>query len=343
MSVLLVTHERYVDHQTGAGHPERGARLDAVAAAAASPALAEAVVADVARPATRDELLLVHEPEVVDLVDRLCTAGGGRIDGDTAVSAGSFEAARLAAGAGLVAIDRLTAVGAGAADLDAAFCAVRPPGHHATPQRSMGFCLFNSVAVAAATLAARGERVAIVDIDAHHGNGTQDIFYADARVLYVSLHQYPWYPGTGALDERGAGPGRGTTLNLPMPAGTTGDVYRDALDRVILPELTAFGPTWLLVSAGFDAHRADPLTDLGLTAGDYADVVRELTQVVPPGRRIAFLEGGYDLDALQASASATLATLAGLDLRSEAPSSGGPGFEVVAAAAEQVAGGGDDG
>ncbi len=340
MSVLLVTHERYVEHEPGVGHPERGARLDAVAAAAADPALAEALVPVAARPATRDELLLVHEPGVVDLVEDLCTAGGGSIDGDTTVSAGSFDAARLAAGAGLVAIEHLTE--AGASRPDGAFCAIRPPGHHATPRRSMGFCLFNSVAVAAATLAERGERVAIVDIDAHHGNGTQDIFYADPRVQYVSLHQYPWYPGTGALDERGEGPGRGTTRNLPMPAGATGDVYRDALDRVVLPELAAFGPTWLLVSAGFDAHRADPLTDLGLTAGDYADVVRELMTAVPAGRRIAFLEGGYDLEALQASAAATLATLAGLDPASETPSSGGPGSEVVDAVVERVAAGVED-
>ncbi len=340
MSVLLVSHERYVEHEPGAGHPERGARLAAVTAAAATPDLAEAVVADAARPATRDELLLVHEPAVVDLVEELCSAGGGRIDGDTSVSAGSFEAARLAAGAGLVAIERLAS---GARDLDAAFCAIRPPGHHATPHRSMGFCLFNSVAVAAATLTAAGDRVTIVDIDAHHGNGTQDVFYADPMVQYVSLHQYPWYPGTGAIDERGVGAGRGTTLNLPMPAGTTGDVYRDALDRVILPEIVAFGPSWLLISAGFDAHRADPLTDLGLTAGDYADIVRELMAVVPAGRRIAFLEGGYDLDALRASAAATLATLAGSDVRPEAPSSGGPGAEVVDAVVEQLEAGEEDG
>lgn len=342
MSVLLVTHERYVEHQPGAGHPERGARLDAVAAATSAPDLAEALVVDAARRASRDELLLVHEPAVVDLVEELCSSGGGRIDSDTAVSAGSYDAARLAAGAGLVAIDRLTAAG-GAGDLDAAFCAIRPPGHHATAQRSMGFCLFNSVAVAAATLAARGERVAIVDIDAHHGNGTQDVFYSDPMVQYVSLHQYPWYPGTGAIEERGAGAGRGTTRNLPMPAGTTGDVYRDALDRVILPELAAFAPAWLLISAGFDAHRADPLTDLGLTAGDYADIVGELVSAVPAGRRVAFLEGGYDLDALEACAAATIAVLAGIDQRTEAPSSGGPGTEVVDAVVDRVATGVEDG
>jgi len=333
MSVLLVTHERYLEHQPGDGHPERPARLDALAAAASSPGLHEALVPATPRPATRDELLVVHDRSLVDQVEALSMDGGGRIDDDTSVSARSFEAARLAAGAGLEAIERLDR---DSGDLTAAFCAVRPPGHHATPQRAMGFCLFNNVAVSASALAARGDRVVVVDIDAHHGNGTQDAFYDDPRVLYVSMHQYPWYPGSGASDERGTGEGFGTTLNLPMPAGATGDVYRDALDRVVIPEIEQFGPTWLLLSAGFDAHRADPLTDLGLTAGDYAAIVEELAPLVPPGRRLAFLEGGYDLGALRASAAATLGVLAGLEPRTEAPSSGGPGSEMVDAVAAQL-------
>ena len=160
----------------------------------------------------------------------------------------------------------------------------------------MGFCLFNSAAVAAAALAERGERVLIVDYDAHHGNGTQDVFWEDGQVVYVSLHQYPMYPGTGGLTEVGDGPGRGATVNFPLPAGATGDVYLAAIDEVIVPLAESFDPTWLLLSAGFDAHRADPLTDMGLSAGDYATMTARLAALVPAGRRIAFLEGGYDLD-----------------------------------------------
>src|SRR5690606_15341955 len=156
----------------------------------------------------------------------------------------------------------------------------------------------NNVAVAAAALADRGERVLVVDYDAHHGNGTQDAFYGDPRVVYVSLHEHPLYPGTGTLDEVGRGAGLGTTINLPLPAGASGDTYRLAVDEVIAPMAASFDPTWLLLSAGFDAHRADPITGLGLTAGDFADLTAQLCSLVPAGRRLLFLEGGYDLDGL---------------------------------------------
>jgi len=197
----------------------------------------------------------------------------------------------------------------------------------------MGFCLFNNVAVTAAALAERGERVLVVDYDAHHGNGTQDIFWTDPRVAYVSLHQYPLYPGTGGLREVGDGEGRGFTVNLPLPAGSTGDAYRAGVDEVIRPLAETFEPTWLLLSAGFDAHRADPLTDLGLSAGDVADLTSELLSLVPEGRRIAFLEGGYDLEALASCAAACLGALAGQRCADEPPTSGGPGREAVRSAA----------
>jgi acetoin utilization deacetylase AcuC-like enzyme len=193
----------------------------------------------------------------------------------------------------------------------------------------MGFCLFNNVAVAAAHLAERGERVLVVDYDAHHGNGTQDAFYADDRVVYVSWHQYPLYPGTGALDESGSGQGAGATVNLPMPAGSTGDAYREGFDRVVAPIAERFQPTWLLLSAGFDAHRRDPLTGLDLTAGDYADLTRSLIDLVPAGRRLVFLEGGYDLEGLSRSAGAVVAALAGEVYRPEPASEGDRGREVV--------------
>jgi acetoin utilization deacetylase AcuC-like enzyme len=193
----------------------------------------------------------------------------------------------------------------------------------------MGFCLLNNVAVTAAALADRGERVLVYDWDAHHGNGTQDAFYDDRRVLYVSAHQWPLYPGTGALDETGEGPGKGYTINLPLPPGTTGDVYLAAFDEVVAPAVERFDPTWVIVSAGFDAHRADPLTGLNLTAGDFADLTERLLGVAPAGRVVAFLEGGYDLQALALSAGAFVATLAGLPFRPESPTSGGPGRAVV--------------
>jgi acetoin utilization deacetylase AcuC-like enzyme len=325
--VLLATDPRFLDHDAGRGHPERPARLEAVLAGAELGDVADALVPLEPRPATLDELALVHEPAHVTALERFCAAGGGSIDGDTAATPASWPAAVLAAGAGLAAVEALEA-GLG----DAAFCAVRPPGHHATPRRSMGFCLLNSAAVTAAALAARGERVLVVDYDAHHGNGTQDAFYADGRVLYVSLHEWPLYPGTGGLHEVGTGAGTGTTVNLPLPAGATGDVYLRAVDEVIGPVAERFAPTWLLLSAGFDAHRRDPLTGLGLSAGDYGPLTARLAALVPAGRRIAFLEGGYDLQALADSTAACLGALAGAAVAPEPPTGGGPGAEVVAAA-----------
>ena len=232
----------------------------------------------------------------------------------------------LAAGAGLGAVDRLDA---GAADV--AFVAVRPPGHHATPTRPMGFCLVNNVAVTAASLAARGARVAVVDVDAHHGNGTQDAFYADPRVLFVSFHEWPLYPGTGALDDVGRGDGLGTTINVPLPAGATGDVYRTAIDEIVGPLVAAHGADWLLVSAGFDAHVRDPLTGLALTSADYAAIMASLVSLVPAGRTVAFLEGGYDLPALEACVGATLARLAERRVVLEDESAHGPGHPVIQA------------
>jgi len=326
VSVLFATHAAYLEHLTGGGHPERPERLRAVLDGAANADVASALVAVEPRAATRGELQRVHPAAYLDAIQALSQRGGGRLDPDTVASSGSWRAAELAAGACLSAIESLDA-GHG----DAAFCAVRPPGHHATPDQAMGFCLVSNVAVAAAALAERGERVLVVDYDAHHGNGTQAAFYRDPRVLYVSLHQWPLYPGTGSVREVGDGAGTGTTVNIPLPPHTTGDVYLRAIDDVIVPIAERFGPTWLILSAGFDAHRDDPITDLALSAGDYALMTQRLITLVPAGRRLVVLEGGYDLDALRHCTTGVLAAMASLSLVPEPPTSGGPGRGAVEA------------
>lgn len=335
-AVLVEMHEACAEHLTGSWHPERPARLGAVLHGLDRSGLGDGLVMVTPEPARRPDLERVHPAAYLDAVENFCAVGGGNLDPDTPVVAASWEAALVAAGAGLDAVARLQR-----GEADAAFVAVRPPGHHAEPARAMGFCLLNNVAVAAAGLAAAGERVLIADIDAHHGNGTQSAFYADGRVGYVSLHQSPFYPGTGRLDEVGTGDGWGTTLNLPVPAGTTGDVYLAALDELVVPFAERLQPTWVLISAGFDAHRADPLTDLGLSSGDYATLVRRLAALAPAGHRLAFLEGGYDLEAVTDCTAASLAALAGAAVPEEAaePSTnGGPGRSAVTAATELHAG-----
>jgi acetoin utilization deacetylase AcuC-like enzyme len=327
VGILFATHSRYLDHEAGHGHPERPARLEAVLTGARYGGVDDALSFVEPRRATRAEMERVHPARYLDAIERLSRAGGGHIDADTSCNASSWDAAVLAAGAALSVIERLDE-----GDGTAGFCAVRPPGHHATPSRAMGFCFVNNVAVAAAHLAERGERVLVVDYDAHHGNGTQDAFFADPRVFYVSFHEYPLYPGTGPLHDVGRGEGLGTTMNFPFPETTTGDVYLAAIDDVLAPVMTTFEPTWLLISAGFDAHRRDPLTGLGLASGDFAMLTTRLSELVPARRTVAILEGGYDLQALADSTAATLAALVGEEHRPEAPTHGGPGGEVVRAA-----------
>jgi acetoin utilization deacetylase AcuC-like enzyme len=298
--VLLYTHPACLEHDPGPGHPECPARLEAVlhAVRTAFPGLPWRQAPE----ATRDMLLRVHTRELVASVLDVPTEGLRRLDEDTLVSPGSAAAALRAAGAAVAAVDAVMA-----GEARQAFCAVRPPGHHAAAGIAMGFCLFNSVAVAAAhAVHEHGlHRVAIADFDVHHGNGSQAIFSADPRVMYVSSHQAALYPHTGEPGERGVG----NLANATLPAGTEGQGFRAAWRERLLPELEAFRPQLLLVSAGFDGHRLDPLADLSLEPEDFQWLSGELASLAgrhAGGRLVSLLEGGYSLAALRACSVAHL-------------------------------------
>lgn len=325
--LIVSTHDLCWLHDPGGFHPESPARLTAVRDGLVAADLSEAITWVESPEVTREAIAKTHAPELFDQLDALCQTGGGAIDPDTTVSADSFRAARRAAGAGLDLIERLNQ-----GEADVGWSVVRPPGHHATMDRQMGFCLFNNIAVAAKSLTEAGQRVLIVDVDAHHGNGTQDIFYDDPNVLFVSFHQFPWYPYTGRPDEVGTGDGLGTTVNIPLPSATSGYTYRSGFESVVVPVVQRFKPDWVLVSAGFDGHRDDPITELGLTSGDYADLIDDVLHLAPAGRRLMFLEGGYNLQALAHCAGAVAAKVVGDVYRPEEPTSGGPGEQHVEAA-----------
>ena len=257
--------------------------------------------------ATREQIARVHEEHLIDLLEKnVPREGYVRVDADTTMCPDSMEAALRAAGAVCAAVDAMID-----GDTTRAFCAVRPPGHHATRDTPMGFCLFNSVAVGAAHAMARGiERIAIVDFDVHHGNGTQDIFWSTPNVLYASTHQSPLYPGTGARSEKGAG----NIVNAPLPPGAGRAEFRQAFDDIVLPALRAQKPQLVMISAGFDAHRLDPLADLNLEADDYAWATRALVDIADEfasGRLISSLEGGYSPTALRESTAAHVAAMLG--------------------------------
>ncbi len=303
MRLALDPHEVSLEHDTGWGHPERPARVPAVLEGVRS--AADDIVEMEAPQADPDDIGRIHDQMYVSAIERFCAQGGGSLDADTVARASSWEAAVRAAGAGPAAVDLLRA---GSADVG--WVVMRPPGHHALPARAMGFCLFNNVAITAARLVAQGDRVAIIDWDVHHGNGTQDVFYDDPDVLYVSLHESPAYPGTGAAYETGAGRGAGANINVPWPAGTGGAAYRWAMTRIIRPVLDRFAPDWVLVSSGYDAHADDPLAGISLVEADYESMAASLRGVAPDARTIFFLEGGYDLGALRGSSAATVAGFA---------------------------------
>jgi acetoin utilization deacetylase AcuC-like enzyme len=289
---LLYYDSRFLKHDTG-DHPEQAARLQHVITRLDQSGLAATCERPAWEPVSAERLERVHEPAHIERVAAVARQGGGKLDADTVVSRDSFDVARLAAGAACDAVDRVLK-----GEAKTAFCLVRPPGHHAVAERAMGFCLFNNVAVAACV--ARQEhqidRVLIVDWDVHHGNATQDTFYADACVGFFSVHRWPFYPGTGAADETGTGDGLGATRNLPTSFGTSRREYLDQFRRELEDFAARIRPQLVLVSAGFDSHREDPIGSLGLEVEDFDEltrIVRNIASVHAAGRVVSLLEGGY--------------------------------------------------
>ncbi|HXG50851.1 MAG TPA: histone deacetylase [candidate division Zixibacteria bacterium] len=301
----IVVDADYLKHDPGFGHPERPERIEVLLD------LGEQLDRNrferlPPRAASRDEIELCHGPDYVDLVASTSRANRFALDGDTITCRDSFGVGLLAVGGFLRLLD---AVAAG--ECRNGFALVRPPGHHALRDRAMGFCLFNTVAIGARYLQRRhgAGRVLIVDWDVHHGNGTQDAFYADPSVLYVSTHQYPFYPGTGGVEETGEGEGEGYTINIPLPAGCGDAEYIQAFREVVVPAANRFQPDWVLVSAGFDPHRRDPLGGMAVTEDGFAAMTQMLVGVASEfagGRMACLLEGGYDLSALRNSTAAVL-------------------------------------
>ena len=310
MKTAIVYDPRYLDHDTGAGHPERPERLSHAIRELEKQAWFERLQRVPPRPCERRWLETIHGGDYIDRARDACAAGQRYLDTpDVSVNASSWEIAVLAAGGALAVAD---AVVNGAADNG--FALIRPPGHHAEHATALGFCLFNNAAVTARYLQRfHGlEKILILDWDVHHGNGTQHSFEADPTVFYVSTHQYPYYPGTGAKTENGVGAGVGATLNCPMSAGHGDAEYREAFEELILPAARDFGPDAVLISAGFDAHRADPLGAINLSTGFYRWMTQRMMEVADVhagGRLISLLEGGYDLEALARCIGVHLETL----------------------------------
>jgi acetoin utilization deacetylase AcuC-like enzyme len=303
MSTAFFFHEMFLQHETGPFHPENPERLYAILRGFKKSGLSEQIKHVIPSAATEAEVLLCHTREHLDFMRACSRRGSVQIDPDTHISAKSFDAAMIAVGAAVQAVNGILS-----GEYTNAFAAVRPPGHHATPNRAMGFCMFNSIAIAArhAVQNCGLKRVLIMDWDVHHGNGTQDIFYEDPSVIYISLHMKHHYPGTGWEDETGEGDGRGTKINIPLPGSAGPEVYEKNF-RQVLMKAAEFEPEFILISCGFDAHENDPLGNLGLTNGTYARLTELLIDFAAKfnhQRIFSILEGGYDYDALAAASSA---------------------------------------
>jgi len=294
-------HPDYLKHDTGYGHPECSQRLVAILEAVRNSDIWNDLILIEPTPATIDQIKYIHDSRYVEAVKQMCDSGGGYIDYDTTISAESFNVALLAAGAVLRGIDATIA-----GDIDNAFALVRPPGHHATPQIGMGFCIFNNVAIAARYIQREHNlpKILIIDWDLHHGNGTQDAFYDDPTVLYFSIHQSPFYPGTGRFNETGAGAGVEFTLNFPVRTGSQPENYVEIFEQQLKPAALEFQPDFILISAGFDAHQLDPLGGLCMTEkgfGKLTDIACEIANTTCNCRLVSVLEGGYSLDGLSKS------------------------------------------
>jgi acetoin utilization deacetylase AcuC-like enzyme len=306
----FVYHPDYLQHDMGAGHPESPQRLRAIRVRLETAGTLKRLTPIEPSVAAEEWIITVHAPAYVARLKATAPATGRvSLDPDTAMSPGTLRAAFLAAGGALAAVDAVMA-----GQVDNAFCAVRPPGHHAERGRAMGFCFFNNVAIAARYLQRKHgiERVLIVDWDVHHGNGTQHSFYDDPSILFFSTHQSPHYPGTGLASERGEGPAEGLTINVPLSQGLGDPEYRQIFEHDLVPAADRFKPQCVLISAGFDAHRDDPLAGMGLTEDGYATLTRIVGGIArrhSSGRIISCLEGGYNLDALSASVDRHILTL----------------------------------
>jgi len=303
----LFTDDLFLEHDTGYGHPENANRLRAIRERLEK-TVGPRFTKLQRRFANPEEIESIHAGSYVRALKEFCLNDGGYLDGDTPVSRASYDAAMLAAGAGIEAAEKIKS-----GEITSALLLVRPPGHHSLADRAMGFCLFNNIAICARYLQKIGfAKIAIVDWDVHHGNGTQDAFYSDPSVFFISLHQYPFYPGSGAARETGRGAGEGFTLNVPLAGGSGDSEYRSAFEKIVLPGLDHFAPDFILISAGFDAHRDDPLANMNLTAKSYQWMSAKLLDVAKThcgGRMISFLEGGYNLGALADSVEAHAETL----------------------------------
>jgi acetoin utilization deacetylase AcuC-like enzyme len=311
MTTAIIHHPVFREHDTGPGHPETPSRYQVVMDALRGDAALWADLVEVqAREAPRGDIQAAHSPQLYKQIERVVSEGTGYLDADTTVSMRSLDAARHAAGAPCQAIELIMK-----GEIDNAFVPVRPPGHHATEERAMGFCLFNNVAVAARYAQQHYpeiERVAIIDWDVHHGNGTQGIFYDDPSVYFFSSHQYPWYPGTGSRGEKGMGRGLGYTLNLPLRAATPAAQQKRAFDAALEEMAASFSPDLIMISAGFDSHLGDPLGQLLLQDQDFVEMTRTVKEWAASscaGRLVSCLEGGYNLETLGETVRAHVAEL----------------------------------